>query len=64
MLNVVSRQVPKTFHRARMVLQDPETAMSGAPGTMFLGLVWSEAYERPVLRCQRKENPRRLGQGT
>ena len=50
-LMVDSHWVTNIFHGARMVLQDPETARSWALGTMFLGLVWSQAYERPVLRC-------------
>lgn len=43
-LIVVSRRVPNTFHRARLVLQDPGAAMSQALVTKLLGLIWSRAY--------------------
>lgn len=48
-LIVVSRLVPNAFHSARLVLQDPGTAMSWALVTKVLGRIWSQAHEGPVL---------------
>lgn len=47
---VVSFWIPKAFHRPRVVLRDPGTAVSWALLTRPLGLVWSQAHEEPVFR--------------